>query len=165
MRGWRWQGCAQRNPVVRGEGAEFTAVDFLGFRAGVKINFRQTVGETLERRGQNLRRHFPGVPQAEDAIVEGDAVTLESGLSGAAQLAKDGRQQTRRRWVFADESRGAKTVLQRDGQGEPQHRGMQMQMGMTIPVSRRETERAKALELRANLALQRLGERGTKSVA
>ena len=165
MRGWPWQGCAQRNTAVPGEGAEFTAVDFLGFRTGVKIDFRQAIGETLESRGQNPGRHFSGVTQTEDMIGESDAVTLESGLSGAAQLTKDGRQQARRRRIFADEPRGAKAVLHRDRQGETQYRGMQMQMGMAIPVSRRQAERAKALELGKNLAPQRFRERGTESIA
>lgn len=55
---------------------------------------------------------------------------------------------------FAHQPSRPKTVFTRHRQRECENRRMQMQMRVTVPISRRESKRAKARELRADFPLE-----------
>ena len=135
-----------------------------GLGAGVKVELAGAVGELREEAREGGGGHATGGAQAEDAVGEMNAVLFQMRNGGAAEaLENPGREGE---WAgFAHEAHGAKAVLGGDGQREPKDRGMEMEMRVAVPITRRETERAEARELRADLALKRLGERWRKGVA
>ena len=102
--------------------------------------------------------------QAENAVGKLHAVPFQMRERGAAEGVENPRHRGERARL-ADEAHGAKTVIEGDGQGEPENRGVQMQVRVAVPICGRKTERPEARELRGDLAPERLGERGRKGVA
>ena len=150
--------------MAREERGECGVVGLGGFGSGMKVEFAGAVGELREEAGDGGGGHATGVAQAEDAVGEMDAVLFQMRNGGAAEALENPWH--RREWAgFADEAHGAEAVLDGDGERESEDRGMEMEMGVAVPITRRKTERAKTLELRANLVPERVGERRRKGVA
>lgn len=159
-----------RSPIRRGDfmpGYEFReggAVGLGGFGSGVKVKFARAVGELPEVSGDDRGGHASAFAQTENAVGKLHAVLFQMRKRGAAEVLENPRHGCKRAG-FADETHGAETVPERDGQCEAEDRGMQVQVRVTVPVGGRKTECAEALELRCDLAPQRPGECGRKRVA
>lgn len=105
-----------------------------------------------------------GSAEAIDAVGEIDADGAQFRDRGCAEgLENPGDQ---RGWAgFADEAHETESMLARDRQREAQDRGVEVKMGVAVPIGRRKPKRAKSLELPANLAGKRLRGRCIECVA
>jgi hypothetical protein len=129
-------------------------VEFGRLGAGVKVDFTRASLQAIEHSDEDFSGHAAGVAQAIDSVghIDAPGEDLRCGMR-AQSLENPGEERWRAR--FADEAGEAKAVFMSDGQSESEDSRMQMQVRMAIPVSRRQTEGAETLELRADFRRQR----------
>ena len=130
----------------------------------MKIEFAQPIRQIFQDAGDEGRAHFSCVPQAENVIGKRDTGALQLRDDGPAQACEN-RGQQRGRTGFADEAQGMETVLDGHGEGEAKDGGVEMQMGVAVPVGRGEAERAEPVELCADFLPECAGEGRAEGVA
>ena len=150
--------------MAREERGERGVVGLGGLGTGVKVQLACAIGELREKPGDGGGGHASGFAQTENTIREMNAVLFQMRNRGAAEALENPRHECERAG-FADEAHGAETVLDGDGECEAEDCGMEMKMGVAVPITRRKTESAETRELRADLVLKRLGERWREGVA
>ena len=150
--------------MAREERGERGVVRVGGFSTGVKIQLARAVGQLCEKARDGGGGHATGFAQAEDLVCELDVVLFQMRNGGAAEALENPGHECE--WAgFSDEAHGSESVLGGDGEREAEDGGMEMQMGVAVPISRRKTECVETRELRADLVLERLGERWREGVA
>ena len=150
--------------MAREQRSQRGVVGLGGLGSGVQVEFARAAGELREEAGDGRGGHASGFAQAEDAVGKLHAAFFQKRERGAAERLENPRH--RGAWAgLADEAHGAKAVIERDGERAAEDRGMEVQVRVAVPISRRKSKRAETRKLRLDLAPQRLRERGRKGVA
>ena len=141
--------------MAREQRSQRGVVGLGGLGSGVQVEFARAAGELREEAGDGRGGHASGFAQAEDAVGKLHAAFFQKRERGAAERLENPRH--RGAWAgLADEAHGAKAVIERDGERAAEDRGMEVQVRVAVPISRRKSKRAETRKLRLDLAPERL---------
>ena len=152
----RRYGCELRkHDEVRCEKiAETGEVEFLGFGAGMEVEFAHAVRKAFKDLGEAGGGHAASIVQTEDVVGGADAMRGEFAHGGGAQRAED---QCDRRVIagLADEADESEAARNEFGQRQAEDGGMEVQVSVAVKMAGWESEFREAPELRGDLPRQR----------
>jgi len=142
--------------LVREDLSQRREIGFVGFRAGMKIDFAQSLRQPLEQAFKPVRGHGARSGQTEDLVRRANAETPQWTRGGSAEGAKDERDGGE---VFrlAHEPQHLESACGERSEQSAQDEGMEMQVRVTVGVSAAKTERAKTRKLFGDLVAERFG--------